>query len=162
MIDLNAGPNGSDRLLMHFLLAMPLLFIGVSAFGYWLGRKSLAALVLVFLFALCLLVFIAQAAEAGCAEICREWPRPDYSQVNPHCCCEDFAETPCAAPTACVPGLTPTPLPTPEDRRKGVCCDEVGETYRAARRAIVKAKQAELRALTAWKLTEQKQCRGGY
>lgn len=101
-------------------------------------------------------------AEAGCNEICNGWHDGAFTQVNPHCCCEDFHETPChcapqptatftpfcrccdgancfpcdvcVSPTPCAALPTPTPLPTPEDHVKKLCCKEAITIYRDAKR----------------------------
>lgn len=67
--------------------------------------------------------------------------------------------TPTSTPGECV---EPTPWPTPESHLKGECCDEVSRTYRVLRRAIVKQKAAELRALTVWARAQRAECREEY
>jgi hypothetical protein len=91
-------------------------------------------------------------------------PTPEPTPTDGRCWSCDWwqcTEVPCEDSTP-EPCLSPTPLPTPEHHQKGACCKDVLRIYRSAREAIVRQKQQELRALTAWKLEQMKVCREGY
>ena len=125
---------------------------GGGAVAYMLVAVALAGAMLL------LFLLRPTPAEAGCAEICRFWPRPDFSQANPHCCCENYLEVRCDAEPC--PTESPTPLPTPESYGKGECCEQAGKIARGEKRRAYKAYRAAAALAEARLETMRAACRG--
>lgn len=134
------------------------------------ARLFLAALFTAFV------LVLASLAHAGCQEICREWPRPDYTQVNAHCCCEQNVEVACyqcgvgcqptgalqcACPTPICAEPTPTPLPTPDSHAKADCCKQAILIYREAKRAALSRYHAEVYLAASRKREQRRMCQDG-
>lgn len=100
-------------------------------------------------------------AEAdGFLAQCCGGPTPTPAPTTTQTCPPDWWECQETTPT---PGqCMSTPLPTPDSWTKGECCEDALRIYRDTRRDIVRRYRQELRAVTARKQAQMRECREAY